>query len=194
MRTAEMLRKTRETEVFVSLNLDGKGDYTVETGVPFFNHMLELWSRHSLVDLEVRASGDTAVDGHHTVEDVGIVLGQTVLKALGERKFINRFGHAVVPMDEALVLAAVDISNRGLCVFEVPAPTERVGGFDTELVREFFHAFASNARITLHLRALSGANTHHLLEACFKSCAVAFRHAVAVDTRNREIGSTKDAF
>lgn len=194
MRTAEMLRKTRETEVFVSVNLDGRGEYTIETGIPFFNHMLELWSRHGLVDLEVRAKGDTHVDFHHTVEDVGIVLGQTLLQALGERKFINRFGHAVVPMDEALVLCAVDISNRGLCVFEVASPAEKVGGFDTELVREFFQSFAANARLTLHLRALSGSNTHHLLEACFKACAVAFRHAVAVDGRNREIGSTKDAF
>jgi imidazoleglycerol-phosphate dehydratase len=187
-----MLRKTKETEVFVSVNLDGKGDYKIETGVPFFNHMLELWSRHSLVDLEIRASGDVQVDSHHTVEDVGIVLGQVVLEALGERKMINRYGHSLLPMDEALALAAIDLSNRACCVYDVNLPKQKVGEFDSEVIREFFQAFASNARLTLHLRSLSGENTHHVLESVFKASAVAFRQAVAVDERNREVPSTKD--
>ena len=190
-RTADLSRQTRETKVQVALNLDGTGEADLETGVGFFNHMLELLSRHSLIDLTVRAEGDLDVDFHHTVEDVGIVLGQALEKALGEKKGIGRYGWAIVPMDESLAQVAIDISGRAAFVFNVDFKGPAIGTFDVELVREFFKAFANTAKMNLHVSVPYGENNHHISEAIFKATAKALRQAVSIDPRNPAIPSTK---
>ena len=190
-RTADLSRQTRETKVQVALNLDGTGEADLETGVGFFNHMLELLSRHSLIDLTVRAEGDLDVDFHHTVEDVGIVLGQALEKALGEKKGIGRYGWAIVPMDESLAQVAIDISGRAAFVFNVDFKGPAIGTFDVELVREFFKALANTAKMNLHVTVPYGENNHHISEAIFKATAKALRQAVSIDPRNCGIPSTK---
>jgi imidazoleglycerol-phosphate dehydratase len=190
-RTGSITRATRETDITVSIDLDGGGITTVETGVPFFDHMLEAFGRHGLFDLRVDAKGDLAVDAHHTVEDVGICLGQAISEALDDRIGIARFGSAVVPMDEALVLAAVDISGRGQLHYAVELPIELIGTFDTTLAKEFLVAFATNAGLTLHVRSLAGENAHHIIEAAFKAVARALASAVMLDPRVSGVPSTK---
>jgi len=190
-RTADLSRQTRETKVQVALNLDGTGEADLETGVGFFNHMLELLSRHSLIDLTVRAEGDLDVDFHHTVEDVGIVLGQALEKALGEKKGIGRYGWAIVPMDESLAQVAIDISGRAAFIFNVDFKGPTIGTFDVELVREFFKALANTAKMNLHVTVPYGENNHHISEAIFKATAKALRQAVSIDARNPAIPSTK---
>ncbi|HEV8290930.1 MAG TPA: imidazoleglycerol-phosphate dehydratase HisB [Tepidisphaeraceae bacterium] len=190
-RAADISRQTRETKVQVALNLDGTGEADLETGVGFFNHMLELLSRHSLIDLTVHAEGDLDVDFHHTVEDVGIVLGQALEKALGEKKGIGRYGWAIVPMDESLAQVAIDISGRAAFVFNVDFKGATIGTFDVELVREFFKALANAAKINLHVTVPYGENNHHISEAIFKATAKALRQAVSIDPRNPAIPSTK---
>jgi len=190
-RTAEISRQTRETKVQVALNLDGTGEADLETGVGFFNHMLELLSRHSLIDLTVHAEGDLDVDFHHTVEDVGIVLGQALEKALGEKKGIGRYGWAIVPMDESLAQVAIDISGRAAFVFNVDFKGPAIGTFDVELVREFFKALANTAKMNLHVSVPYGENNHHISEAIFKATAKALRQAMTIDPRNPAIPSTK---
>ncbi len=191
-RSAEIDRKTAETDVQVSVALDGDGSGERETGVGFLDHMLDLLARHGRLDLTARARGDLERTGaHHTVEDVGICLGQAVDEALGERAGIVRYGHATVPMDEARASCAIDISGRGLCVFEATLPPGAIGNFDHELAEEFFRAFASNARLTLHLTIERGKNAHHTIEAAFKSFARALRAAVALDPSEQGVPSTK---
>ena len=190
-RRATITRKTGETGVMVTLGLDGSGKVDVETGVGFFDHMLNAFGRHALVDLTVRAKGDTWVDDHHTVEDVGIVMGRAIAQALGDRSGITRFSDACVPMDEALVLAAVDISGRGELFWDVPIAAEKVGSFDTELGHEFFAGLARDAGITLHLRRMAGENAHHVLECTFKAAARALRLACGPDPRVSGVPSTK---
>lgn len=183
MRTAEVKRKTGETDVRIKLALDGKGNVRIDTGVGFLDHMLTLFGRHGGFDLTVTAKGDTYVDDHHTVEDVGIALGQAFKKALGDCRGICRYGDITLPMDEALILAAVDISGRAFLAYGLDIRRRKVGTFDTELVEEFFRAFVSNAGLTLHLRQLDGKNTHHIIEGAFKATARCLRAAVAVDER-----------
>lgn len=190
-RTATVSRVTGETDIVVTVNLDGTGACDIQTGVGFFDHMLNALGRHSLMDLAVHAQGDTWVDDHHTVEDVGIVLGQAIAQALGDKRGIRRFGDVCVPLDEALVLAAVDISGRGELYWDVPIGPDKVGTFDTELGKEFFVGFARQAGITLHLRELCGENAHHILEATFKACARALRLAFEDDPRVEGVPSTK---
>ncbi len=190
-RTATIKRKTGETDILVEVDLDGSGTHDIDTGVGFFDHMLTALSRHSLIDLTVHCEGDTWVDDHHTVEDVGIALGQALRQALGDKAGIRRFGDVCVPLDEALVLAAVDISGRGELFWDVPIGPQKVGTFDTELGHEFFAGFARDAGITLHLRELCGENAHHILEATFKACARALRAAVESDPRVTDVPSTK---
>ena len=182
-RTGSLTRTTRETDITASVNLDGSGEVSVETGIPFFDHMLDAFGRHATFDLNVSASGDLEVDAHHTVEDVGIVLGQCISEALGTRGGITRFGSSAMPMDEALVLAAVDISGRGQLHYAVDLPIEIIGTFDTSLAKEFLVALATNAGLTLHVRSLAGENSHHIVEAAFKAVARALREAVALDPR-----------
>ncbi|MGO0123321.1 imidazoleglycerol-phosphate dehydratase HisB [Desulfothermobacter acidiphilus] len=192
MRWAEGSRRTRETEVKVDLCLDGSGQAEVDTGVGFFNHMLETFARFAAFDLKVWARGDLEVDAHHTVEDVGIVLGQVLDRAWGEKRGINRFGNAILPMDEALALAAVDISGRGGFYWEGVFPSARVGNLDVEVIPEFFRALALNARLTLHLRLLAAENTHHAAEALFKALGVALGQAVRLRSGGQDtIPSTK---
>ncbi len=191
-RKAEVERETAETKVKVSLNLDGTGKVQVDTGIGFFDHMLNTLFRHAWFDAIVWARGDTHIDDHHTVEDTGIVLGQAIDKALGERKGVQRFGSAIVPMDEALVLCSVDLSGRGNAFVELPREG-KVGNFDVELAAEFFRALATNARMTLHLKVLSGENKHHIIEAAYKACAVALRQAVTIAPHLSDlIPSTKE--
>ena len=190
-RSAMISRATRETDIVVTLDVDGAGSVIVATGVPFFDHMLDAFGRHGLFDLDVAATGDLEVDAHHTVEDVGIVLGQAIAQALGDRAGITRFGSAAVPMDEALVLAAVDISGRGQLHWAVELPIEIIGTFDTTLAREFLIALAANAGLTLHVRSLAGENSHHIIEAAFKAVARALKEAVAIDPRVVGVPSTK---
>lgn len=191
-REASLRRTTAETDIAVTVNLDGTGRANVATGIGFFDHMLSALARHGRLDLDVAATGDLQVDGHHTVEDTGIVIGQAVAAALGDKAGITRFGSAFVPMDEALVLAALDISGRGQLHWAVDVPFGMVGDFDTQLAREFFVALATNAGITLHVRQLAGDNVHHILEAAFKACGRALRQAVAVDEALAgEVPSTK---
>ncbi len=190
-RSATVARTTRETDIAVTLDLDGSGTVGVATGVPFFDHMLDAFGRHGLLDLSVSATGDLAVDSHHTVEDVGIVLGQAISHALGDRAGIRRFGSAVVPMDEALILAAIDVSGRGQLHYDVQTPIEVIGTFDTTLAKEFFIALASNAGITLHVLAFAGDNAHHIIEATFKAVARALAEAVSRDARAGGVPSTK---
>ena len=190
-RSARIERATKETAVVVEIDLDGSGKTSVSTGVPFFDHMLDALGRHSLIDLTVDARGDLAVDAHHTVEDTGICIGQALSSALGDRAGIRRFGSAAAPLDEALVLAAVDISGRGSLTYEVDVPIELIGTFDTTLAREFVTALASNAGITVHLHEVSGENAHHIIEAAFKALARALREAVELDPRVTGVPSTK---
>jgi imidazoleglycerol-phosphate dehydratase len=191
-RTAEISRQTQETRITLSLNLDGTGKASVETGVGFFNHMLELLARHSLIDLDVRAEGDLDVDAHHTVEDVGIVLGQAIEKALGDKKGIYRYGWAIIPMDETLAQVALDLSGRTALVFNANFSEGKIGTFDTELVSEFFRALAGNAKMNLHIGVPYGQNNHHIAEAIFKATAKALRQAVSIDPRNATgVPSTK---
>jgi len=191
MREAEVSRGTAETNLRVKLNLDGTGRHDVETGVGFFDHMLDQLARHSLIDLEIRAAGDLHIDDHHTVEDVGIALGRALGEALGDKRGIRRYGSCHLAMDEALVRAALDLSGRPFLVWKVEFSTEKIGRFDTELVREFFTAFAMNARITLNVAKLDGGNSHHIAEAAFKAVARALRAAVEPDPRSAGIPSTK---
>lgn len=190
-RTAEVIRKTGETDILIRVDLDGTGTCEAKTGVGFFDHMLTALARHSLVDLVARCKGDTWVDDHHTVEDVGIALGQALREALGAKEGIRRFGDAAVPLDEALVLAAIDISGRGELYWDVPIGPAKVGTFDTELGREFFAGLARDAGMTVHLRELAGENAHHILEATFKAFARALRQAVEADPRVEGVPSTK---
>lgn len=190
-RTATVSRKTGETDITVSIDLDGTGTCDISTGVGFFDHMLSALGRHSLVDLTVHAKGDTWVDDHHTVEDVGIVLGQALAQALGDKSGITRFSSVVVPMDEALVLAAIDVSGRGELYWDVPITAQKVGTFDTELGHEFFQGFARDAGITLHVREIAGENAHHILECAFKAVARTMRGAVELDPRVKGVPSTK---
>ena len=192
MRQAEIIRKTGETDILVRLELDGTGKHQIDTGVGFLNHMLELFARHGRFDLEVRCKGDTWVDDHHSTEDIGIALGQAFDAALGDKKGIRRYGQRLLPMDESLILTAVDLSGRSYLGYGLEIPTEKVGTFDTELAEEFFLGFVRNARCTLHIRQMSGSNSHHILEGTFKSVARALREAVALDPEAAdEIPSTK---
>ena len=192
MRTAEIKRTTGETDISLKLNLDGTGISQCRTGCGFLDHMLTLFARHGRFDLTVTCKGDTYVDDHHTVEDIGICLGKAFAEALGEKKGIVRYGDIALPMDEALILSAVDISGRGGCYYALEIPTEKVGTFDTELCREFFLAFARDAGITLHLRQLAGSNSHHIIEGAFKSVARSLKAAVAIDRAFAdEVPSTK---
>ncbi len=194
MRQAKISRKTSETEITVTLDLDGSGRYDCETGVGFLDHMLDQLTRHSLIDLSVRAKGDLHIDDHHTVEDTGIALGQALTKALGDKRGIRRYGACLLPMDDALVRAALDLSGRPYLVWNVEMPTAKIGTFDTELVREFFQALSTHGGITLHVDALHGINSHHIAEAAFKAVARALREAVETDPRKAdEIPSTKGA-
>ena len=192
MRKAEIARSTTETSIKASVNLDGTGSFAVKTGVGFFDHMMEQLARHSLIDIEITAKGDLHIDDHHTVEDAGIALGQAVAKALGDRKGIRRYGSCDLPMDEALSRCAIDVSGRPFLIFKVNFPTAKIGTFDTELVREWFQAFAMNAGITLHIENVYGANSHHIAESCFKALARALRDALEIDPRQQNrIPSTK---
>lgn len=190
-RTAEVTRTTGETNITIKLDLDGTGSCNISTGVPFFDHMLNAFGRHGLFDLTVNAVGDTEVDAHHTVEDTGIVLGQAFARALGDKAGITRFADCAIPMDETLVMAAVDISGRGQAYCELPVPTERVGNFDTELAVEFFYAFARDAKVSLHVRELAGGNSHHIIEAAFKAVGRCMRYACEQDPRVTGVPSTK---
>ena len=189
-RTAKIERKTGETQVSVELSLEG-GDVRPATGLGFFDHMLELLGRHGRLGLIVEASGDLEAGGHHTVEDVGIAIGQALDEALGDRAGIRRYGNTAVPMDEALALCAIDISGRPLCLFGADLPPVSIAGFEAELTEEFFRAVASNAKLTLHLGIRHGSNTHHMIEACFKAFARALREAVAIDPDEEGVPSTK---
>ena len=192
MRTAAINRKTAETEIALKLNLDGRGSADISTGVGFLDHMLELFARHGRVDLVVKCTGDTKVDDHHTTEDVGIALGAAFAQALGDKKGICRYGSAVIPMDESLILTAVDFSGRSYLGFALDIPTAKVGTFDTELVEEFWLGFTRNAACTLHIRQLAGTNSHHIIEGAFKSAARSMRTAVKIDEEfAEEIPSTK---
>ena len=191
-RVAELTRTTKETDIALSLNIDGTGVSSIDTGVPFFDHMLEAFGRHGLFDLTIKAKGDLEVDAHHTVEDVGIVLGQAFAEAMGEKRGIARFGSQMLPMDETLVLAALDISGRGQLHWDVEVPLCLLGSFDSYLAKEFFIAFATNAGVTLHVRMLTGENAHHIVEACFKAVGRAMRAALELDARvGSELPSTK---
>lgn len=191
-RIAKIKRKTKETDIELTLDLDGDGTYKVHSPVPFLNHMLEAFSRHSGFDLILKADGDTHIDDHHTVEDIGICLGKAMAQALGDKAGVNRFGHAYVPLDEALVRTVVDLSGRSHLHFALKLDVKkRIGTFDTELVEDFFKALADNALMTLHTETLYGRNSHHIVEACFKSLAQALRHATARDPKRRAVPSTK---
>lgn len=192
MRHAEIIRITGETDINLKLLLDGSGRSVINSGVGFLDHMLTLFAKHGRFDLEVKCAGDTQVDFHHTVEDIGIALGQAFAKALGDKRGIKRYADTVLPMDEALILTAVDVSGRGLCCYDAATPSQKVGDFDTELSSEFWLAFAREAGVTLHIRKLAGANSHHIIEGVFKSAARSLRAAVTIDKEFAdEIPSTK---
>ncbi|WP_424973393.1 imidazoleglycerol-phosphate dehydratase HisB [Dinoroseobacter sp. S124A] len=192
MRRATITRKTAETDISVEINLDGTGVYDNQTGVGFFDHMLDQLSRHALVDMTIRCDGDLHIDDHHTVEDVGIALGQALSEAVGDKRGIVRYGSCLLPMDDALVRAALDISGRPYLVWDVALPTAKIGAFDTELVREFFQALSTHGGLTLHVSALAGINSHHIAEAAFKAVARALRDALETDPRKADaIPSTK---
>lgn len=194
MRTATITRETAETSISVTLDLDGTGTYDNQTGVGFFDHMLDQLSRHSLIDMTVRAEGDLHIDDHHTVEDTGIAIGQALVKALGDKTGIRRYGSCLLAMDDALVRAALDLSARPFLVWNLDLPSAKIGTFDTELVREFFQALSTHGGITLHVDALHGVNSHHITEAAFKAVACALRDAVETDPRKADaIPSTKGA-
>ena len=192
MRTAEIFRKTAETEIALKLDLDGTGASEIDSGVGFLDHMLTLFAKHGRFDLELTCKGDTWVDDHHSVEDIGIALGQAFANALGDKRGIRRYGSCILPMDESLILTAVDLSGRAYLGYDLRIPTQRVGSFDTELTEEFFFAFVRNNPCALHLRKLAGTNSHHIIEGAFKSAARSLRTAVAIDEQFRdEIPSTK---
>ncbi len=192
MRSASITRKTAETDISVKIDLDGTGTYDNQTGVGFFDHMLDQLARHALIDMEIRCTGDLHIDDHHTVEDVGIALGQALAQAVGDKKGIRRYGACLLPMDDALVRAALDISGRPYLVWNVAMPTAQIKTFDTELVREFFQALSTHGGLTLHVDALHGINSHHIAEAAFKSVARAMRDALEIDPRKADaIPSTK---
>ena len=192
MRKAELARNTAETKIEVSLNIDGTGKADIKTGVGFFDHMLELFARHAMIDLTVRCDGDTHIDDHHSVEDIGIAMGQALLQALGDKKGIKRYASVHLPMDETLTRVAVDVSGRPFLVFRTQFAVAKIGTFDTELVREWFQAFAINAGLTLHVETLYGDNAHHIAESCFKGLARSLREALAVDPREGgRVPSTK---
>ncbi|MEO0329320.1 MAG: imidazoleglycerol-phosphate dehydratase HisB [Pseudomonadota bacterium] len=192
MRTASLARKTAETDISVEIDLDGSGEYDIKTGVGFFDHMVDQLSRHSLIDMKIRADGDLHIDDHHTVEDTGIVLGQALSQALGDRKGIMRYASLDLAMDETLTRAAIDVSGRPFLVWDVSFSAPKIGTFDTELVREFFQAFSQNAGITLHVTNHYGANNHHIAETCFKAVARVLRTAIEIDPRQADrIPSTK---
>jgi imidazoleglycerol-phosphate dehydratase len=194
MRKGAIVRKSKETSVEVGVDLDGSGAADVSTGVGFFDHMLDQLARHSLIDLTIRATGDRHIDDHHTVEDVGIGVGLALAKALGDKRGLTRYADCLLPMDDTLTRVALDVSGRPFLVFRTEFPTERIGAFDTELVREFFQALAGNAGLTLHIETLYGVNSHHIAESCFKGVARALRDAVAIDPRQAErVPSTKGA-
>jgi imidazoleglycerol-phosphate dehydratase len=194
MRTAQIIRKTAETEIDVTLTLDGTGAYDNQTGIGFFDHMLDQLARHSLIDMTIRATGDLHIDDHHTVEDTGIAIGQALTQALGDKRGIRRYGSCLLPMDDAQVRCALDLSARPYLIWNVDLPTPKIGSFDSELVREFFTAFATHGGITLHIDMIHGINSHHIAEATFKSVARALRDAVEVDPRKSDdIPSTKGA-
>jgi imidazoleglycerol-phosphate dehydratase len=190
-RIAKVERKTKETHISVEVNLDGTGVCSIETPLPFLSHMLEQIGRHGAIDLTVKATGDTEIDGHHTTEDLGIVLGKAVVEALGDRAGIRRYGSATLPMDEALATVALDLSGRPFFVWRVPMPKTKLGEFDTELAEVFFEAFARSAQTNLHVRLLEGQNCHHIIEICFKALAKALRQAVEIDPRVAGVPSTK---
>ena len=192
MRRASLERSTKETQISVTVDLDGQGLAEMATGVGFFDHMLDQLARHALIDISVAARGDTHIDDHHTVEDVGITLGQALEQACGEKRGMTRYGSALLPMDDALVRAALDVSGRPYLVWDVTFPTHKIGSFDTELVREFFQALSTHAGLTLHVSALAGLNSHHIAEATFKAVARALRQAVQIDPRAaQDVPSTK---
>ena len=194
MRSGKIERKTAETEISVSLKLDGTGKYKINTGVGFFDHMLEQLARHSLIDLGVEANGDTHIDDHHTVEDTGIAFGQALAQAIGDKLGINRYGWCLLPMDDTLIRTALDLSSRPFLYFDIDMPTDKIGSFDTELVREFFQAVSTHGGITLHMEKLHGYNSHHIVEATFKSFAKSLRVAIERDARNlKALPSTKGA-
>jgi imidazoleglycerol-phosphate dehydratase len=190
-RTAELSRNTKETQIKLSLDLDGTGKASISTGVGFLDHMLDLLARHSLIDLTVQASGDLHIDAHHTVEDVGIVLGQAIEKALGDKRGIYRYGWAIVPMDESLAQVAIDLGGRPAFVFNVAFRGDSIGAFPVELVDEFFKSVATNAKMNLHVNVPYGGNNHHIAEAIFKAMAKALRQAMSDDPRNKDVPSTK---
>ena len=190
-RTADYVRKTKETEISLHLNLDGTGSSSIHTGIGFFDHMLDGFARHGLFDLKVNVAGDLAVDCHHTIEDTGIVLGNAIKEAVGDKKGIRRYGSCILPMDETLVLCAVDLSGRPYLVFDGEFTTDRVGYMDTEMVKEFFYAISYTAGMNLHIRVLSGGNNHHMIEAMFKAFAKALDQATVIDPRITDILSTK---
>ncbi|MBB4266947.1 imidazoleglycerol-phosphate dehydratase HisB [Roseospira visakhapatnamensis] len=192
MRQARLERVTKETRICVSVNLDGSGHYDVSTGIGFLDHMLEQLARHSLIDLRIRAEGDTHIDFHHTTEDSALALGNVISQALGDRMGIRRYGHALIPMDETLTRVALDLSNRPYLVWRVDFPQPKIGDFDTELFKEWFQAFAQTGGITLHVDTQYGGNAHHIAESCFKGLARALRHAVEIDPRKDDaVPSTK---
>ena len=190
-RTADYVRKTKETDISLHLNLDGTGSSSIHTGIGFFDHMLDGFARHGLFDLKVNVAGDLAVDCHHTIEDTGIVLGNAIKEAVGDKKGIRRYGSCILPMDETLVLCAVDLSGRPYLVFDGEFTTYRVGYMDTEMVKEFFYAISYTAGMNLHIRVLSGGNNHHMIEAMFKAFAKALDQATVIDPRITDILSTK---
>lgn len=192
-RVARVQRETRETSLSISIDLDGSGEYQIETGVPFLDHMLSHVAVHGMLDAQIAARGDIEVDDHHTVEDVGIGLGTALRQAVGDKRGIRRYGHCILPMDEALAMVSLDFSGRGICVCDVQFTSAKIGRFDSELVVEFLRALATNAGITLHVRLLAGANSHHIAEAIFKALGRALRQAVEMDPRQGNIPSTKGA-
>ena len=192
MRTANIERKTKETTISVDVNIDGTGQYEIQTGIGFLDHMLEQISRHSLIDLKVKAKGDLHIDLHHTTEDTGIAIGEAIAKALGDKKGIKRYAHAMIPMDETLSRVALDVSNRPYLVWNVTLKVEKLGEMDTELFKEWFQAFAQAAGITLHIENIYGDNSHHIIESCFKGLAKTLRAALEIDERMKDvIPSTK---
>ena len=191
-RTASCTRKTKETDIMITFNLDGTGKTDIDTGVGFLNHMLDGFARHGLFDLTVKVKGDLEVDCHHTIEDTGIVLGQAIMEAIGDKVGIRRYGHFILPMDETLIMAAVDISGRSGVYSDLSIPTEKVGDFDTELCKEFYIAFAREAGITLHIRQIAGENSHHIIEGVFKAVGRVMREACSIDERAKDqMPSTK---
>ena len=191
-RKAKIIRKTKETNITVEANIDGKGAYKIETKIGFLNHMLEQLSKHSLIDLKILAKGDTHIDLHHTTEDTGIAIGECLKKALGSSKGIKRYGHALIPMDETLTRVTIDISNRPYLIWKVKLKVEKLGEMDTELFKEWFQAFSQAAGITLHVENIYGDNSHHIIESCFKALARSLRTALEIDPRNKKsIPSTK---